>query len=126
MQSVTSNAVAEAIGGQWEKIWENGRSFIQGTKTKLGRFLRIRFDGAFAGTWANGNTIIVITNQDYLPTLSPNRFVFTVDTTSQTRMNASADFLSDGGIRIYFQDRVAYTESVSITGCYCDVLLLLL
>lgn len=127
MHSVTSNAVARAFGGEWENLWTgSNNSFVKGIKTKMGKFLRIRFNNVFGGNKSNGEVILTITNTDYIPIISPCRFVFTIDTTSNTRMNASVDYDNDGRMKIYFQDRVSFSELVGVAGCYCDALVLVL
>jgi hypothetical protein len=125
MQSVTSNAVYRAFSG-WEQIWSSGSgNFIQGIETPMGKFLRIRFNGLTSGYIANGTTIATITDNRYKPTINPNRFKVGVDT-SNARVGAGIDYNSNGKMDIYFYGNTPITGGQTVSGIFCDVLLLLL
>lgn len=124
MHCVTSNAIYRAFSG-WEEVWKQDyNNFIEGIETPMGKFLRIRFSGLISGYISNGTIIVTISNSKWKPTISPNRLIIGVDTTS-VRMDAGIDYDSNGNMVIYFQGNTPLTGGETVTGIFCDALLLL-
>lgn len=131
MQSVSSNAVAKAIG-EWETIYSNGGGFIKGCTMQWGKLLRIRMAGTFGNFTSqrrinNGFGLYTIPSTYWRPSsaYSPNRFLIAVDTTT-VRLPCNIDLSSNGSMNMYFEGNTPLGGGVdNVAGLFCDVLLLL-
>lgn len=120
---VTSNAVYNAFG-TWQRVLTiDSYSYVDGLITQNGKYLRIRFSGTWSGYIANGTTLFTLP-EGWRPNTNPNRCVIGVDTTT-IRMNAGLDIQSDGKVNVYFQGNTPITGGETVSGLYCDVLILL-
>jgi hypothetical protein len=124
MQSVTSNAVYNAIG-QWETVavlGNNGTSFIKGLSTPNGKYLYIRLNGLSGGTYNNGDVLFTIPD-GWRPVNDPTRCIVLVDTVTD-RITAGLDIHTNGNVNVYFHGHTPfYGQSVTVSGFYGDIFL---